>query len=214
MFWSSRRLRVVSTLEAAIEESRHSSRDTIKKSYADKKENGLQEKTMKSLAAGIFFLLVTSAAQAETNTVTSTLTGTNTIDRTVGSAQAPNIIINNQDTCAVGASVGVQGTFIGLAAAKTFEDPTCRLIKLSRQLYQMNMKVAAISVLCTDPTVFKSMLHAATPCPYAGLIGDAAKAKWEENPHERPDWKELRKTKHYENGRWQRINGEVKYVYD
>ena len=113
----------------------------------------------------------------------------------------------------MGASVGVQGTFVGLAAAKTFEDENCKLIKLSRQLYQMNMRVAAISVLCTDPTVFQSMLHAGTPCPYEGSIGDEAKAKWDENPHERPDWKQLRKTK-YKSGRWQRHKGEVKYVYD
>lgn len=155
-----------------------------------------------------------SGVAAQTNTISSTLASSTTIDRTVSTASAPNIISSIQDTCAVGASVGVQGTFLGFAAAKTFEDENCKLIKLSRQLYMMNMKVAAISVLCTDPTVFKSMLHAGTPCPYQGLIGDAAKTKWEENPHERPDWKELRKTKHYENGRWQRINGEVKYVYD
>jgi len=151
--------------------------------------------------------------EAQTNTISSTLSGTTTIDRTVASAQAPNIISSIQDTCAVGASVGVQGTFVGLAAAKTFEDENCKLIKLSRQLYMMNMKVAAISVLCTDPTVFQSMLHAGTPCPYQGLIGDEAKSKWDENPHERPDWKQLRKTK-YKSGRWQRHKGEVKYVYD
>lgn len=174
---------------------------------------------VKYIIAFIILVLVGCATpivqkvEAQTNTISSTLSGTTTIDRTVSSASAPNIISSIQDTCAVGASVGVQGTFVGLAAAKTFEDENCKLIKLSRQLYMMNMKVAAISVLCTDPTVFQSMLHAGTPCPYQGLIGDEAKSKWEENPHERPDWKQLRKTK-YKSGRWQRHKGEVKYVYD
>ena len=156
---------------------------------------------------------IVQKVEAQTNTISSTLSGTTTIDRTVASAQAPNIISSIQDTCAVGASVGVQGTFVGLAAAKTFEDPTCSLIKLSRQLFIYGMKVAAVATLCEHPVVFRAMAHANTPCPYEGLIGDEAKAKWDENPHQRPDWKQLRKTK-YKSGRWQRHKGEVKYVYD
>ena len=31
---------------------------------------------------------------------------------------------------------------------------------------------------------------AGTPCPYEGAIGKEAATKWEDNPHERPDFKE------------------------
>jgi len=41
------------------------------------------------------------------------------------------------------------------------------------------MKVAAVSVMCQDQKVFDAMMHAGTPCPYNGMIGDAAKLGWE-----------------------------------
>jgi hypothetical protein len=43
----------------------------------------------------------------------------------------------------------------------------------------MGMKVAAVSVMCQDKKVFDAMMHAGTPCPYDGKIGDAAKLGWE-----------------------------------
>ena len=41
------------------------------------------------------------------------------------------------------------------------------------------MKVAAVSVMCQDKKVFSAMLHAGTPCPYNGQIGEAARLGWE-----------------------------------
>ena len=43
----------------------------------------------------------------------------------------------------------------------------------------MGMKVAAVSVMCQDQKVFDAMMHAGTPCPYNGMIGEAAKLGWE-----------------------------------
>ena len=43
----------------------------------------------------------------------------------------------------------------------------------------MGMKVAAVSVMCSDERVFQAMMDAGTPCPKDGLIGDAAKEAWE-----------------------------------
>ena len=54
------------------------------------------------------------------------------------------------------------------------------------------MKVAAVSVLCLDPRVFKAMQMAGTPCPYEGKIGAEAKAAWAANPHHRPDANEYK----------------------
>lgn len=45
----------------------------------------------------------------------------------------------------------------------------------------MGMKVAAVSTMCQDPRVFEAMMHAGTPCPYDGKIGEAAKVAWEEH---------------------------------
>jgi len=43
----------------------------------------------------------------------------------------------------------------------------------------MGMKVAAVSVMCTDRRVFDAMMNAGTPCPYDGMIGKEAKTAWE-----------------------------------
>ena len=48
----------------------------------------------------------------------------------------------------------------------------------------MGMKVAAVSVMCQDAKTFDAMMNAGTPCPYKGLIGDAAKIGWESHVEE------------------------------
>ena len=46
-------------------------------------------------------------------------------------------------------------------------------------MYDMGMKVAAVSVMCQDERIFTAMLNAGTPCPKDGLIGDKARLAWE-----------------------------------
>jgi hypothetical protein len=52
-------------------------------------------------------------------------------------------------------------------------------LKNAKTLYDMGMKVAAVSVMCQDKRVFDAMMHAGTPCPYDGMIGAEAKQGWE-----------------------------------
>ena len=73
-----------------------------------------------------------------------------------------------------------------MASGVTVADENCERIKLSRSLYGMGMKVAAISMLCQDARVFDAMMSAGTPCPYEGKIGDEAKEQWELNPNKIP----------------------------
>ena len=104
-----------------------------------------------------------------------------------------------QDVCAVGISGGVQTFGFGISGGKHAIDKNCERLKLSRSLYGMGMKVAAVSLLCQDARVFNAMEMAGTPCPYKGKIGiDAAKA-WAENPDKRPDYEEWLKTNELEN---------------
>jgi hypothetical protein len=60
-------------------------------------------------------------------------------------------------------------------------------MKLSKTLYDMGMRVAAVSLLCQDTRVFKAMEMAGTPCPFMGKIGEEATAAWGENVDARPD---------------------------
>ena len=149
---------------------------------------------MKKLIA--IALLVSSTVLAETNTVTSTVsgtvTGTTTIDRTPSTAMAPNIMINQNDMCKSGLGAGVQSSVVGIALGATVVDDNCERIKLSRSLYQMGMKVAAVSTLCQDGRVFDAMMMAGTPCPIEGKIGKEAMALWEQNQDQIPSdasWK-------------------------
>jgi len=62
----------------------------------------------------------------------------------------------------------------------------CERIKLSKNLYDMGMKVAAVATLCQDDRVWDAMISAGTPCPIDGKIGAEAKEIWDANPHRVP----------------------------
>jgi len=147
-----------------------------------------------SLVLGLGF---SKKAYAETNTVSSTISGTTTVDKSVGTASAPSVIINNQDVCTTGASAAVQTQILGIAGATVNTDENCERLKLSRSLYGMGMKVAAVSVLCQDERVFSAMEMAGTPCPYFGTIGEVAQAGWDSHPQHKPGYEESRNYEKY-----------------
>jgi hypothetical protein len=103
------------------------------------------------------------------------------------SAIAPSMMSYSQDLCTTGQSGAVQTQIIGLSAGRTVRDQNCERMKLSKTLYDMGMRVAAVSLLCQDTRVFRAMEMAGTPCPFMGAIGEAATAAWEENADRRPD---------------------------
>ena len=120
---------------------------------------------------------------ADTNTVASTVVTNNT----PSTANAPSVVVNNSDICKTAASTAVQTQILGLATGVTITDENCERIKLSRSLYSMGMKVAAVSTLCADPRVFDAMYMAGTYCPYMGAIGEDAEKGWKENPDMVPE---------------------------
>ena len=120
---------------------------------------------------------------ADTNTVSSTVV----TDKAVPTASAPSVVVNNSDICKTAASTAVQTQILGVATGITITDENCERIKLSRSLYSMGMKVAAVSTLCADPRVFDAMHMAGTYCPYMGAIGEDAREGWTENPDMVPE---------------------------
>jgi len=117
------------------------------------------------------------------NTVSSTVV----TDKAPPTASAPSIVVNNSDVCKSAYSVAAQTGFVGIASGMTVTDENCERIKLSRGLFGMGMKVAAVSMLCQDVRVFDAMIMAGTPCPYKGKIGAEALAAWKKNPNEAPE---------------------------
>ncbi len=132
-----------------------------------------------------------SSANTTTNNSTTNNNNSYTGDqRTVPSASAPGISAMSQDLCTVGVSAGMQKPLIGASIGITKRDMNCERMKLSKLLFDFNMKVAAVSILCQDSRVFQSMAHAGTPCPFNGKIGDDALEEWNKYDKERPDYEE------------------------
>jgi len=148
-----------------------------------------------SIILGAVLMLFANVAFAETNTISSTVTGTTTVDKTPPTASAPSIVINNQDVCTSASSVAVQTQILGFATGQTVTDENCERLKLARSLYGMGMKVAAVSVLCQDRRVWEGMWMAGTPCPYLGTIGKAATEAWKNNDYQAPTIESLQQNK-------------------
>jgi len=135
---------------------------------------------------GLIALLSQAAFGAEPivtdNTTTTTTNGKmeTTVKSPPPSAISPQFTSgSNSDLCTVGASGAVQTQILGISLGSTFTEENCIRLKNAKTLYDMGMKVAAVSVMCQDKKVFDAMLHAGTPCPYNGLIGQEARLGWE-----------------------------------
>ena len=120
------------------------------------------------------------------STSRSTTESTTTVKSPPPTAVAPAITSINSDLCAVAASGAVQTQILGISIGSTFVDKNCERLKISKTLFDMGMKVAAVSVMCQDERVFTAMLNAGTPCPVDGKIGEAARDIWEANPSRQP----------------------------
>ena len=117
---------------------------------------------------------------------TTESTSTTTVKSPPPTAVAPAITVINSDVCAVAASGAVQTQILGISMGGTMTDYNCERIKLARGVYDMGMKVAAVSIMCQDERVFTAMLNAGTPCPVDGKIGAQAKEIWDANPERQP----------------------------
>ena len=143
----------------------------------------------KKLAICASFIMFTSlTAMAETivtestsnSTVTTNGNMTTTVKQPPPSAISPQFSSgSNSDLCTIGVAGAVQTQILGISAGTTFTEENCIRLKNAKTLYDMGMKVAAVSVMCQDPLVFDAMNDAGTPCPYMGTIGDAARLGWE-----------------------------------
>lgn len=119
------------------------------------------------------------------STVTTNGSMTTTVKQPPPSAISPQFSAgNNNDLCTIGVAGAVQTQILGISAGKTFTEENCIRLKNAKVMYDMGMKVAAVSIMCQDPKVFDAMMHAGTPCPYEGMIGDAAKIGWETHVEE------------------------------
>jgi len=128
-----------------------------------------------------------------TQTVTTNGNMTTTVKQPPPSAISPQISSGSGDLCTVGVAGAVQTQILGISAGTTFTEENCVRLKKASKLYDMGMKVAAVSVMCQDKDIFDAMMMAGTPCPYNGMIGDEAKIAWEthkDKPYETVEQKD------------------------
>ena len=115
----------------------------------------------------------------------------------VMSAIAPTVMgSGGNDSCLISKSTGISLNFVGISNGAMEQDEHCnrrknaRLLGLPQQVGGLGLQVSAISVLCQDPTVFRSMMLANTPCPISDtntgklLMGKRAIDKYRENPEQ------------------------------
>ncbi len=158
-------------------------------------------------------------SSSSTSTTSTTNNNSYTGDtRTVPSASAPGISAMSQDLCTVGVSAGIQKPLIGASIGITKRDMNCERMKLSKLLFDYNMKVAAVSILCQDSRVFSAMAHAGTPCPFNGKIGGDALEEWNKYDQQRPDYEEyvsaLRYMEKVDNEILERLDDKESYILD
>ena len=115
----------------------------------------------------IAIALVGVAASAQDSDVVkseSTVTSSGTMDTTVNSpppsAISPQISASNSDLCTVGVAGAVQTQILGISDGRTVRDMNCEKLKNAKTMYDMGMKVAAVSVMCQDERVFDAMMNA------------------------------------------------------
>ena len=129
------------------------------------------------------------------STVTTKGTTTTTVKSAPPSAISPSINSNNSDLCTIGVSGAVQTQILGISGGATVRDMNCERLKLAKTIYDMGMKVAAVSVMCQDERVFGAMEMAGTPCPFMGKIGEEAQKSWDAAPELKPNMKTQEKKK-------------------
>jgi hypothetical protein len=113
----------------------------------------------------------------------------------VMSAIAPTVMgAGGNDSCLMPRSTGLQVTVFGFSTGEAIQDDSCnrrknaRLLGAPQQVGGLGLQVSAISVLCQDPVVFRSMMLANTPCPINDsktgklLMGKAAINKYRDSP--------------------------------
>ena len=113
----------------------------------------------------------------------------------VMSAVAPTMMGGGgNDSCLIPKSTGIQVAVVGLSGGRMEQDAACnrrknaRLLGAPQAVGGLGLQVSAISVLCQDPSVFRSMMLANTPCPINDsrtgklLMGKAAINKYRDSP--------------------------------
>jgi len=130
-----------------------------------------------SMMLGGFLAFFLSDSQAQP--IVTESTARTRVESPPPSAISPNITTINNRVCSTGVSAAIQAQILGFSTGTTVRDANCELVLLAETLFNMQMKTAAVTILCQDNRVFWAMWNAGTFCPIDGKVGLEAKVVWE-----------------------------------
>ena len=132
-----------------------------------------------------------------TNNTNSTVNngGQGVMGNPVPTAMAPTMMGGGgNDSCLIPSTKGFQVSLFGMAEGSMEQDTQCnrrkdaRLLGAPQAVGGLGLQVSGISIMCSNPRVFKAMALANTPCPVNDiatgrlLIGRQAFEKYRSNP--------------------------------
>jgi hypothetical protein len=127
-----------------------------------------------------------AVAMAQPIVTDSTSKSETTVKSPPPSAISPSITTINNKMCSSGVAAAVQTQIFGISMGTTVRDSNCEMIIKAESLFNMQMKTAAVSVMCQDANNWWGMWDAGTYCPIEGKVGAAAKEYWDANPDMKP----------------------------
>lgn len=102
------------------------------------------------------------------------------------SAISPSLMSSGQQSCLRSITGGVQAIGFGISSGKYMQDEECNRRLNSITLANLGMKVAAVSLMCSDAAVWRALYLSATPCPILKggrlLVGRNALLEIKSNP--------------------------------
>jgi hypothetical protein len=100
-----------------------------------------------------------------TNNSTTNYNGAGSSSDSPPTAVSPSYMSNGSETCLVGASAAIQYSLVGISGGGYRRDDDCNRRRDAKVLKDLGMSIAAVSIMCRDNDVWRSMFDSGTPCP-------------------------------------------------
>jgi len=86
-------------------------------------------------------------------------------------------LTSSNDTCMGSVSVGGSGPGFSIGVGTTYTDDNCKMLKNSRELWNMGMKAASLALMCTNTANREALELTGFECPQTAKARQEAEAK-------------------------------------
>ena len=127
-----------------------------------------------------------NTSNSNNGNVSKTYNGAGSSGMPVSTAVSPSLMSNGNESCLQSITGGLQLIGVGVSSGKYTQDNECNRRRDAITLSNMGMKVAAVSLMCQNPSVWRAMFMSATPCPITRggklIVGKNALLEIKRNP--------------------------------